>query len=156
MRPAPQPSCTHTCKGDLHMRKSLRPRRRVAHETGIVRITYKATWKWQWSRSGVSDSLRSVDCSPPGSLSMGFPRQEYWSGLPFPSPGDLPDPGIEPGSPAFRQTFYPLSHQGRWHESILNSSPILIKLNLSKKWCYCSSSLSPLDPYTDTESFWWK
>ena len=34
------------------------------------------------------------------SLSMGFSRQEYWSGLPFPSPGDLPDPGIEPMSPA--------------------------------------------------------
>ena len=35
-------------------------------------------------------------------LSMGFSRQEYWSGLPFPSPGDLPDLGIEPGSPAFQ------------------------------------------------------
>ena len=33
-------------------------------------------------------------------LSMGFSRQEYWSGLPCPSPGDLPGPGIEPGSPA--------------------------------------------------------
>ena len=33
-------------------------------------------------------------------LSVGFPRQEYWSGLPFPSPGALPDPGIEPRSPA--------------------------------------------------------
>ena len=33
--------------------------------------------------------------------SMGFSRQEYWSGFPFPSPGDLPDPGIEPRSPAF-------------------------------------------------------
>ena len=33
-------------------------------------------------------------------LSMGFSRQEYWSGLPLPSPGDLPDPGTEPGSPA--------------------------------------------------------
>ena len=32
-------------------------------------------------------------------LSMGFSRQEYWSGLPFPSPGDLPNPGLEPGSP---------------------------------------------------------
>ena len=32
-------------------------------------------------------------------LSMGLSRQEYWSGVPFPSPGDLPDPGIEPGSP---------------------------------------------------------
>ena len=35
-------------------------------------------------------------CQAP--LSMGFSRQEYWNGLPFPSPGDLPDPGIEPGS----------------------------------------------------------
>ena len=34
--------------------------------------------------------------------SMGFSRQEYWSGLPFPSPGDLCDPGIEPGSPALQ------------------------------------------------------
>ena len=34
------------------------------------------------------------------SPSMGFSRQEYWSSLPFPSPGDLPDPGMEPGSPA--------------------------------------------------------
>ena len=33
---------------------------------------------------------------------MGFSRQEYWSGLPFPSPGDLPDPGIKPRSPALR------------------------------------------------------
>ena len=34
--------------------------------------------------------------------SMGFSRQEYWSGLPFPSPGHLPDPGIEPGPPALQ------------------------------------------------------
>ena len=33
---------------------------------------------------------------------MGFSRKEYWSGLPFPSPGDLPNPGIEPGSPALQ------------------------------------------------------
>ena len=37
------------------------------------------------------------------SLSTGFSRQEYWSGLPFPSPGDLPDPGIEPGSPTLEE-----------------------------------------------------
>ena len=36
------------------------------------------------------------------SLSMEFSRQEYWSGLPFPSPGDLPDPGIEPWSPTLQ------------------------------------------------------
>ena len=43
---------------------------------------------------------------------MGFSRQEYWSGLPFPSPGDLPDPGIKPRSLALQQTLYHLSHQG--------------------------------------------
>ena len=41
-----------------------------------------------------------MDCSLPGFSVMGFSRQEYWSGLPLPSPGDLPDPGIKPGSPA--------------------------------------------------------
>ena len=40
----------------------------------------------------------TVACQAP--LSMGFSRQEYWSGLPFPSPGNLPHSGIEPGSPA--------------------------------------------------------
>ena len=41
---------------------------------------------------------------------MGFSRQEYWSGLPFPSPGDPPYPGIKPGFPHCRQTLYRLSH----------------------------------------------
>ena len=41
--------------------------------------------------------------------SMGFSRQEYWSGVPFPSPGDLPDPGIEPGSPALEADALPKS-----------------------------------------------
>ena len=45
-----------------------------------------------------------ADQAPP---SMGFSRQEYWSGLPFPSPEDLPDPGIEPGSPALQADSLP-------------------------------------------------
>ena len=50
-------------------------------------------------------------------LFMGFPGQEYWSGLPFPSPGDLPDPGIEPWTPAFQAdalTSEPLGKQGQY------------------------------------------
>ena len=43
-----------------------------------------------------------VDCSRQVPLSMGFSRQEYWSGLPFPSPGDLPDPVIELWSPSLQ------------------------------------------------------
>ena len=44
-------------------------------------------------------------------LCMGFPRHEYQSGLPFPSPGDLPNPGIKPWSPELQADAYPLSHQ---------------------------------------------
>ena len=43
--------------------------------------------------------------------SMGFSRQEYWSELPCPAPGDFPDPGIEPMSPALQAGSLPLSHQ---------------------------------------------
>ena len=47
----------------------------------------------------------TVDCQAP--LSVGFSRHEYWNGLPFPSPGDLPNPGIEPGSPALQADSLP-------------------------------------------------
>ena len=45
-------------------------------------------------------------------LSMEFSRQEYWSGLTFPSPGDLPDPGIKPGSPALQAGSLPSEPPG--------------------------------------------
>ena len=46
-------------------------------------------------------------------LSMGFSRQEYWGGLPFPSPGDLPDPGIEPTSPELDEGLLPTEPPGK-------------------------------------------
>ena len=46
-------------------------------------------------------------------LSMGFPRQEYWSGLPLPAPGDLPDPGIEPTFPALAGGFFTTVPRGK-------------------------------------------
>ena len=64
------------------------------------------------NKAGMKVKVKSLSCvqlfatpwtaahqAPP---SMGFSRQEYWSGLPFLSPGDLPNPGIEPGSPVFQ------------------------------------------------------
>ena len=51
-----------------------------------------------------------IDCQ--ASLSMGFPRQEYWSGLLFSSPGDLPNPWIKPTSPVWQADSLPLSHLG--------------------------------------------
>ena len=55
-------------------------------------------------------------------LSMGFPRKEHWSGLPFPPPGDLPNSGIKPVSPELVGRFYniPPSHKGRLLRNINN------------------------------------
>ena len=60
------------------------------------------------SRSVVSDSLR-----PHGIQSMEFSRQEHWSGQPFPSPGDLPNPGIKPRSPALQADSLPTEPPGK-------------------------------------------
>ena len=76
------------------------------------------------SRQGVSDSemLWAVACQPP--LSVGFPRQECSSGLPFPPPEDLPDPGIEPASPALAGGFpttEPPGKSPRAYEGLTNA-----------------------------------
>ena len=66
-----------------------------------------------FSRSIVSDSLATpwtVACQ--SLVSMGFSRQEHWSGLPFSSPGNLPDPGIEPGSPELAGGCFIPGHEG--------------------------------------------
>ena len=57
-----------------------------------------------------------IDCSCQAPLSMGFSRQEYWSGLPCPPPGALPNSGIKPVShafPALQADCLPLNHEGR-------------------------------------------
>ena len=78
-----------------------------------------------FSRSVLSDSANPWTAARQAPLSVRFPRQEYLSGLPFPSPGDLSNPGIEPGSPALQvNIFYHLSHQEsriRW-EQVQNES----------------------------------
>ena len=55
-------------------------------------------------------ALWTVACEAP--LSLEFSRQEYWDGLPFPSPGDLPDPGVETGSPALQADSLPSEPPG--------------------------------------------
>ena len=69
-------------------------------------------------------------------LSMGFPRQTYWNGLLFPSPGDLPDPGIKPTSPALQADSLPLSHQGNpfWHLSVQLLSHVQLLSDMKGAW----------------------
>ena len=57
-------------------------------------------------------------------LSVGFSRQEYWSGLPFPTPRDLPNTGMEPASPAVPGIFFTSEPPGQpcWHLALGNSS----------------------------------
>ena len=73
------------------------------------------TWsEVKWSHSVVSNSLWppwTVAYQAPQSVE--FSRQEYWSGLPFPSPGDLPNPGIEPKSPALQADTLPSEPPGK-------------------------------------------
>ena len=65
---------------------------------------------------------------------MGFSRQEYWSGLPFPSPEDLPDPGIEPGSPVLQADSLPFELQGR----PLGSTLLFVVQLLSHVWLFAA------------------
>ena len=63
------------------------------------------------SRSLRFATLRTVTCQAP--QSMGFPRQEYWNGLPFPPPGDLSDPGTKPASPALAGRVFTTAPPGK-------------------------------------------
>ena len=67
-----------------------------------------------------------IDCSPPSCSVHGFPRQEYWSGLPFPSSGDLPFPGIDPASLASPA----LVEGSNWKEVKMSRNPVLLRATL--------------------------
>ena len=70
--------------------------------------------------------------------SMGFSRQEYWSGLPFPSPGDLPNPGIEPRSPALQADSLPSEPQGKSEarEGLLKMEVLSYKFEWPDQWSH--------------------
>ena len=75
------------------------------HRTGKGQFSFQSQRKWKWkvkSFSRVRLFVTPWTVAYQAPLSMGFSRQEYWSGLPFPSPGDIPKSGIEPWSPALQ------------------------------------------------------
>ena len=65
---------------------------------------------------------------------MGFSRQEYWSGLPFPSPEDLPDPGIESGSPALQADALPSEPPGKLRSTGMGSLLLLREGVKVREW----------------------
>jgi len=103
-----------------------------------VAISFSNAWKCKVKVKSLSriwlllTSWTAAQQAPP---SMGVSRREYWSGLPFPAPGDLPDPRIEPGSPAFHADSLPSELPGKpEHETsvkyllALFSSPLQVQL----------------------------
>ena len=100
----------------------------------IERVAFMCTHLLWFISSVVSDSFVTpwtVVCQ--ASLSMGFPRQEYWSGLPFPSPEDLPDPWIEPVSPTLEGRFFIIESPGK---------PIYITTCKTENWWEAAIYLS--------------
>ena len=103
-----------------------------------VSYSFKSTgllspWKWSevivklLSHVQLFATLWTVAHQAP--LSMGFSRQEYWSGLPFPSPGDLPDPGIEPRSPALQA------------DALTSEPPVWDQCNCAVVWAFFGIAL---------------
>ena len=136
-------------------------------------------WKKEsekWSRSVVSRLVATRWTVAYQALpSMGFSRPEYWSGMLFPSPGDLPDSGSEPGLPHCRQMLYHLSHRLMSIELMMPSNhlilccPLLLlpsifpnikvffnesvlRIRWSKYWSF-SFSISPSNEYSGLISF---
>ena len=71
-----------------------------------------------WSLSHVQLFVTSWTVATPALLSVEFSRQEYWSGLPCPPPGDLPNPGIEPGSPELQADSLPSEPPGKLYRGM--------------------------------------
>ena len=84
----------------------------------------------------MSDSANPWTVAYQAPLSMGFSRQEYWSGLPFPSPGDLPDPGIKPRSPSLQADSLPAEPPGK---PSYVSGPILNAQYILKDYIFIST-----------------
>ena len=95
--------CTHTTRSPCHPRC-------LCFQGPEIYVPFLPHISGRWVGCWVAKSCLTL-CDPMDlahqvPLSVGFSRQEYWSGLPFPSPGDLPHPGIKPESPALAGRFF--------------------------------------------------
>ena len=102
----------------------ISPSIRVFSNESALHMRWPKYWSFSFSMSpsnehpGLISSHAQLFATPwtaahQAPLSMGFSRQGYWSGLPFPSPRDLPNPGIEPGSPALQADSLPSELKGK-------------------------------------------
>ena len=87
--------------------------------------------------SVMSDSVALWTAAHQAPLSLGFSRQEYWAGLPFPSPGDLPHPGIEPVSPALAGIFFTTQPPGKPWEVCRQPYYEVCEVEVIRSVCVC-------------------
>ena len=93
-------------KEQEYVRRTVNPNAIVLYRSLLVIVTIQSL-----SRVQLFVTPSTAACQAP--LSMGFPRQEYWSGLLCPSPGDLPDPGIKPSTSALAGRFFTIEPPGK-------------------------------------------
>ena len=115
----------------LQSRNRHRHREQIyAHQGGKVGWGELGNWYWHvYTCCSLVTKLcltlcNPMDCSPPGSSVMGFPRQEYWSGLSFPSPGNLPRKRLNMSLLHWQVDFLPPSYQGNPNYSILSDKTL--------------------------------
>ena len=106
----------------------------------VYDLIYMCVYVCVCTRSVMSDSAISWTVVYKAPLSMGFTRQEYRSGQPFPSPGDLLNPGIEPGSPALQAGSLLCEPPGKPHYQYLLFSSMIIALLYAPVLCCALSS----------------
>ena len=100
----------------------------------------------------VSDSLATPwTVAHQAPLSMGFPRQDYWSALPFPSPGDLPDPGIKPRSPSSQANSLPAEPPGKFPGYMVLLYPLSPSLLNPTRQVFLWALMSPRVALEETE-----
>ena len=116
---------------------------------------------WWFSRSVVADSCDPQTVAHQGPLSLRYSRQEYWSGLPFPSPGDLPDAGVEPGSSALQADSLPTEPQGKpshhvtsQQQQVAMKANGVLKLTLNPLFNLLSKPVFPTFPSSPHPCFW--
>ena len=115
------------------------------HSTGQEKAQVRTGQEWvKWKMKVLVAQPCSIlcdpmDCSPPDSSVHGISRQEHWSGLPLPSPGDLPDPGIELRSPALQADYLSSEPPGKPGRGKGGFYSLFLKiLYISKRFHNCS------------------
>ena len=108
------------------------PRRRSQAAADLDEELCKQLYVSHWALFNSVTPWTVAHQAPP---SMGFSRQGYWSGLPFPSPGDLPDPGIEPRSPTLQADSLPSEPPRKLSQTMRRTNGRPLSLEHAGVWC---------------------